>query len=33
MYYADQGSESEEKLRLLASLAQPPVTPASPVPS
>jgi transcriptional regulator with XRE-family HTH domain len=32
MYYADQGSESEEKLRLLASLAQPPVTPASPVP-
>jgi transcriptional regulator with XRE-family HTH domain len=32
MYYADQGSESEEKLRLLASLAQEPVTRASPVP-
>ena len=28
LYYADQGSESEEKLRLLASLAQTSVSPA-----
>jgi hypothetical protein len=29
LYYADQGSESDEKLRLLASIAQ---TPGSPLP-
>jgi hypothetical protein len=27
MYYADQGSESEEKLRILGSLAKEPVIP------
>ena len=30
LYYADQGSETEEKLRLLASLAEPAPTPAAP---
>ena len=32
LYYADQGSESDEKLRLLASLAQTTPTPACPLP-
>ncbi|HVV19748.1 MAG TPA: helix-turn-helix transcriptional regulator [Pseudonocardiaceae bacterium] len=33
LYYADQGSESDEKLRLLASMAQAPVTPARAAPA
>ena len=33
LYYADQGSESDEKLRVLASLAQTPLAPVRPAPT